>query len=70
MRSLNGKRSLIIVLILLVIFLLIAAYQITSGITDNKPTGHVSMIVYGDDSERWENMREGAYLVCKADHAF
>ena len=65
MRSLNGKRSLIIVLILLVIFLLIAAYQITSGITDNKPTGHVSMIVYGDDSERWENMREGAYLVCK-----
>ncbi len=65
MKNLTGKRSLVAVAILLVIFLLIAGYQINAGITENKPTRHVSMIVYGDDSERWENMREGAYLVCK-----
>lgn len=65
MKKLSGKRSLILIIILLVIFLLIAAYQINSGITEKKPAGHISMIVYGDDSERWENMREGAYLVCK-----
>ncbi len=65
MKRLYEKKSLIVVIVLLIIFLITAAYQINSGTTEDKPARHVSMIVYGDDTERWENMYEGAYLVCK-----
>ncbi len=67
-RSYNRK-SLVIVVILLIILLLIGIYQFSSGTTGKKPPKHVSMIVYGDDAERWENMREGAYLVCEEKNA-
>ena len=69
MKRLYEKKSLIIVIVLLIIFLAMAVYQVNFGTTENKPPKHVSMIVYGDDSERWENMYEGAYLVCKEQNA-
>ena len=69
MKRLYEKKSLIIVIVLLIIFLAMAVYQVNFGTTESKPPKHVSMIVYGDDSERWENMYEGAYLVCKEQNA-
>ena len=67
MKRFYEKKSFMIVVVLLIVFLVTAVYQINSGTTENTPPRHVSMIVYGDDTERWENMYEGAYLVCK-DH--
>ncbi len=69
MKRLYEKKSLIIVVILLVVFLIIAVAQTNTVVPKDKSAGHVSMIVYGDDQERWENMREGAYLVCSEKNA-
>ena len=69
MKRLHDKKSLIAVIVLLIILLITVAYQVSLGTTKNKPPGHVSMIVYGEDKERWENMREGAYLVCQENNA-
>lgn len=69
MRRIKEFGSLPIVIILLVSFFIIVFCQ-TDDKTRNKETRkHVSMIVYGDDSERWENMREGASLVCEDENA-
>ena len=59
----NGRLLIIIGLIL--IFLLTAMIQITGRNTKSNERKNVSLIVYGDDSERWESMRQGAGLVCE-----
>ncbi len=69
MKRLYENKSLIFVVILLVFFLIITVFQANSVTPKDKAAGHVSMIVYGDDQERWENMREGAYLVCTEKNA-
>ncbi|SCY80535.1 ABC-type sugar transport system, substrate-binding protein, contains N-terminal xre family HTH domain [Lachnospiraceae bacterium XBB2008] len=66
MKKMFKNKSIIIVIVLLVILvvsLLIGLYE-TSPQASGQEVKHVSMIVYGDDQERWENMREGADLVC------
>ena len=57
--KLRSGKNLIAALILLVVFAIIAALWFIPGKADEKPK-HISMIVYGDDTERWENIREGA----------
>ncbi len=49
----------------LAIILLVAVTFILTGRTKEEDRRHVSLIVYGEDSERWENLRQGAELVCE-----
>ncbi len=65
MNRIRENKSLLFVVILLIAFLLVYVYQINSETVEEKEPRHVSMIVYGDDAERWENMRDGALLVCE-----
>jgi ribose transport system substrate-binding protein len=65
MKRLYESKSLIVMIILLVVFLLMTVYLTDTDTKKEKESKHVSMIVYGDDAERWENMREGALLVCE-----
>lgn len=64
----NNKRLLVIAGVFLA-FIAIFALQMKSSGSRKERVSHVSMIVYGDDQERWENMREGAALVCSEKEA-
>ena len=64
MSRIKNNISLLAVILLLSVFVAIAIFQIDSGTPRKKARKQVSLIVYGDDSERWENMRQGAGLVC------
>ncbi len=63
MKKVFKNKYIIAAVILIVILVIIAVYASVPGDSDEE-VRHVSMIVYGDDAERWESMREGAYLVC------
>ncbi len=63
MKKVFKNKNIIAAIILIVILVIIAVYASVTGDSEEE-VRHVSMIVYGDDAERWENMREGAYLVC------
>ena len=69
MRRIKEFGSLPLVILLLIVFFIIVFYQVDDRSQKKETRKHVSMIVYGDDSERWENMREGAYLVCEEENA-
>ena len=59
-----NKRSLPI-LAVLVLVIIVAMIFTTMGKAPKKgKRKHVSLIVYGDDNERWENLRQGVGLVC------
>ena len=61
-----GKsRSLLAVAMLILILLVIVLSQLDrqSSVSGNRKK--ISLIVYGDDNERWENLRQGADLVCE-----
>ncbi|MBR4719411.1 MAG: substrate-binding domain-containing protein [Lachnospiraceae bacterium] len=58
------SRSFFAVTLLLLILLVIVAIQVNNREPAEKERKHVSLIVYGDDPERWENLRQGAGLVC------
>lgn len=64
MNVLKKNSRLIVVLALTLIFLITAMYQITGRGSRRSERKNVSLIVYGDDSERWESMRQGAGLAC------
>ena len=64
MSILKGRRGLLAMALLLLIIFVAALFQNMEGRPTNEERKKVSLIVYGDDSERWENMREGAGLVC------
>ena len=64
MNVLKKNSRLIVVLALTLIFLITAMYQITGRGSRSSERKNVSLIVYGDDSERWESMRQGAGLAC------
>lgn len=64
MNVLKKNSRLIVVLALTLIFLITAMYQITGRGGRSSERKNVSLIVYGDDSERWESMRQGAGLAC------
>ncbi|MBO4890730.1 MAG: substrate-binding domain-containing protein [Lachnospiraceae bacterium] len=69
MKKIKRYRELLIIAVLLLVFLVAALSQ--TKIPSPKLTNEkrVSLIVYGDDSERWENLRQGAGLVCENNDA-
>ena len=69
MKKLNDTKSLLAVTVLLVILIVTATFQIVGRTPRKEERKHVSMIVFGEDSERWENMRQGAGLVCSDNDA-
>lgn len=60
----KSKSLVTVIILLLLILLLFAIFRSNFAPRENESRKHVSMIVYGDDSERWENLRQGAGLVC------
>ncbi|MBQ6575677.1 MAG: substrate-binding domain-containing protein, partial [Lachnospiraceae bacterium] len=60
--SLPAIASTIVILLVIIIFF-------ATGINREEEQRHVSLIVYGEDSERWENLRQGAELVCEEKNA-
>lgn len=69
MRSIFKNRNLIILIAVLFVFLGISVSSIYSNSTGKESRKKVSLIVYGDDSERWESLRQGASLVCEENNA-
>ncbi len=69
MSGLRNHRSLLIIGILTVAFLSLVVSLFYPASPREEKHSKVSMIVYGEDSERWENMRQGAALVCKEKNA-
>ena len=69
MMKLKRYRRLLVVAVLLLIFLVVAisVNDLTTSKGDDRK--QVSLIVYGDDQERWENLRQGAGLVCDQKNA-
>ena len=65
MKSIKNSGSLLTLAVLIVILVCFTMLQINLNEQENETVKHVSLIVYGDDSERWENLRQGAELVCK-----
>ena len=64
MKLLKGRKLLIAGLVLLLIFLMLVTSQMNIQSPVKEKRSKVSLIVYGDDNERWENLRQGAGLVC------
>lgn len=63
-------RSLLTIVMLLVLLLcLIMIGTRDSGKRSTKERKTISLVVYGDDTERWESLRQGAGLVCKQNNA-
>ena len=69
MMKLKRYRRLIVIAVLLMIFLVAAISMSDITASRNEERKQVSLIVYGDDSERWENLRQGAGLVCEQKNA-
>ncbi len=69
MTVLKNNKNLLYGILLLLVFLVLILSQLEQKEPRKRPAKHVSFIVYGDDSERWENMRQGAYLVCEENNA-
>ncbi len=69
MRNIFKNKNLIILIAVLFVFLGITLSSINSNSPGKESRKKVSFIVYGDDSERWENMRQGAGLVCEENDA-
>ena len=69
MRNIFKNINLVILIAVLFIFLGITLSFIYSNSPGKESRKKVSLIVYGDDSERWENMRQGAGLVCEENDA-
>lgn len=69
MTKIRINKSLLAAILLLVILLASIMLQTNPTIPKSSRREHVSFIVYGDDAERWENMRQGAEIVCKEKNA-
>ncbi|MBR6159251.1 MAG: substrate-binding domain-containing protein [Lachnospiraceae bacterium] len=63
-------KGLLVIAALLMILLGLVVFQ-TKGMrtTRAEERKRISLIVYGDDTERWESLRQGAGLVCKQNNA-
>ncbi len=69
MRRMLSNRKLIILISILLILLGITISSAYSNSSEKESRQKVSLIVYGDDSERWENLRQGSVLVCENNNA-
>ena len=66
----SKKKIVVIVLVpLLLLFLLFYIRMSSTGAYRTNQIRQVSMIVYGSDSARWENLRQGAELACENEDA-
>ncbi len=65
MKKLKSYRELLVIAALILVFLGVAISQTKLQTPILQTEKRVSLIVYGDDSERWENLRQGAGLVCE-----
>jgi len=61
MRIRNSRREILIIIILVVVSTILLVVGSASG----ERTKKISLIVYGSDANRWENLREGAELAAK-----
>ena len=68
MKYLKNSFSLPAVASVVIVIFVAITFMIT-GRTTEEDHRHVSLIVYGEDSERWENLRQGAELVCEEKEA-
>ncbi len=64
MKMFKDKRALLTGLVLLLVFLMLVMSQMKISSPGGEKRRKVSLVVYGDDNERWENLRQGAGLVC------
>ena len=69
MKKMKRYRELLIIAVLMLVFLIAALSQTKIPSPKLQNEKRVSLIVYGDDSERWENLRQGAGLVCENNDA-
>ncbi len=69
MKKLKSYRELLVIAALILVFLGVAISQTKLQTPILQTEKRVSLIVYGDDSERWENLRQGAGLVCENKNA-
>ena len=67
MRKILSHKKLVIGIFILA-GLLVAVLMFTSKRPDPEPK-RISMIVYADTAERWDNIREGASLACSTNNA-
>ena len=65
MMKLKRYRRLLVVAVLLIVLLVAAISMNDLTTSKSEDRKQVSLIVYGDDPERWENLRQGAGLVCE-----
>lgn len=69
MPKLKSSKGLPLIVLLLLVLLVTVAVQLNREEPKKQERKHVSLIVYGDDSERWENLRQDAGLVCEQQNA-
>lgn len=59
-----SRRGIVVIISVLLIILLILFGIFNSRSDDKEKTKQISLIVYGSESDRWENLRQGAELAC------
>lgn len=64
-----NKKSLLIIILAIVVVLAVTLMDSYSHGKSDKKTKHISVIVYGNDSDRWENLKQGAVLACEDNNA-
>ena len=70
MNRIKHHKSLLTIAVLLIILLFLVIFQTRgAGTSRTEERKRISLVVYGDDTERWENLRQGADLVCKRSSA-
>lgn len=62
MRFLNRKNAILALVV--IVFMVFAIFTIYSSrdFSENRVAKRIAIIVYGNDTERWENLRQGAIL--------
>jgi len=65
MERFKNQKYLIVAMVVAFIFLIVEAVLYSQTDNDTKDVKKISIIVYGKDSERWENLRNGAELACE-----
>lgn len=69
MRKLFANKNLLFLIMALVVIFFFILYRTYVNPETGYSRKKVSLIVYGDDQQRWENLRQGAELVCNDKNA-
>ena len=65
MTRIRNQRNMAIAMILMFVLLIVEACLYARTESEEIETKQISIIVYGTDSERWENLKNGAELACE-----